>query len=78
MKIYVVLELEDINVVSVRTAISHSAAHHLFDAEIQRLRLTEVDANEWSPGADPTTLRRFAGDDIQSLELHETESFSPV
>jgi len=71
--VYTLIEMVDIDIISVRTFLDADKANQAFEFVTGEQLVNEVAPENWGR-ANPATLRRFAGDDAYSLELHATET----
>lgn len=71
--VYTLIEMLDVDVISVRTFLDEATATQAFEVAIGEQSVNEVIPEDWG-GGNPATLRRFAGDDAYAIELHATET----
>lgn len=71
MQIFTIIEVTDIDVTSVQTFRDADKANKTFERMADGVA-DIIDSANWGHD-NPDTLRRFAGDDAYSLELHATE-----
>lgn len=73
MKVFTIIEMVDLDVISVRTFLDGDKANQAFEFVCEEQLVNEIDKAEWE-NVNTNTLCRFAGDATYSLELHETET----
>jgi len=69
MMIYTLIEMVDIDIISVTPIIDRDDAERHFEAVARENDVSPIDKADW-PTNHPDTLRAFAGDDAYSVELH--------